>query len=122
MLIGDTVVDHNVQSGYVEIQGATMYSISYGPVAVWVAGVCGWFEISPSPQFEETYNQMREAIGLYYEILEVFELHKAELKDYQKTEKSKKKRMREPTVDLDEVLFKVRALISLPEYNNLTVF
>ncbi|OIW29944.1 hypothetical protein CONLIGDRAFT_714399 [Coniochaeta ligniaria NRRL 30616] len=99
------LVNPDVNSGYIEIQGATMYSISYGPLAVWVGGGCGWFElVSPAPQFEEIYDQMREAVTLYYEILTVFESLEAELEEYRATEKNKKKRMRKPTVNLDEVL------------------
>lgn len=103
-----TVVNPNVYSGYVEIHGASLYSISYGPLAVWVGGRCGWFElVSPSPQFEQIFAQMREAVTLYYEILTVFESLEAELEEYRATPKNKRKRMRVPTVNLDEVLLKV---------------
>jgi hypothetical protein len=102
------VVDPDVHSGYIEIQGATMYSISYGPLAVWVGGRCGWFElVSPSLKFEEIYNQMREAVTLYYEILTVFESLEAELEEYRGTAKNKRKRIKAPSVNLDEVLLKV---------------
>jgi hypothetical protein len=102
------VLDPNVTSGYIEIPTSTSYSISWGPLAVWVSGERGWYEIgSPSPQFAQIYTQMREAITLYYELLEVFEDLNADLEDYYAAPKNKRKRMQIPTVSLDDVLLKV---------------
>lgn len=114
MLTVGTVVDPDVTSGYIEIQNSTMYSISYGPLAVWVSGACGWFElVSPSPQFAEIHNQMREAVTLYYEILDVFAVLEAKLEEYHAAPKNKRKRMQKPTVTLDEVLLKVGNILNL---------
>ena len=101
------VVNPGVQSEYIEIPGSATYSIGYGALGIWVSGVCGWYEISPSPQFQDTYDQMCEAVVLYYEIMEAFEAHYAELSEYKATPKSTRKRMREPSIDLDQVLLKV---------------
>jgi len=103
------VLDPEVTSGYIEITNSTLYSISYGPLAVWVSGERGWFElVSPSPQFAEIHMQIREAVTLYYEILEVFEDLEDDLEDYHAAPKQKRKRMQKPTVSLDEVLLKAR--------------
>lgn len=103
------VVDPNIASGYIEIHNSTMYSISYGPLAIWVSGQCGWFEIgSPSPKFAEICSQMREAVTLYYEILQVFEDLEADLEEYHNAPERERKRMQKPTVTLDELLLKVR--------------
>jgi hypothetical protein len=102
------VLDPTVTSGYIEIPNSTMYSISWGPLAIWVNGERGWFEIcSPSPQFAEIFKQMQEAITLYYAILESFEDLKVDWEEYHAAPKNKRKRMQKPSVTLDDVLFKV---------------
>jgi hypothetical protein len=108
------VINPRVKSAYVEIQGSMMYSIAVDPVVVWCGGACGWYEIRPSAQFEEIYEQMREAIVLYYAILDVFEASAEALEVYRQMPKSQRKRMREPTIDLDEVLLKVDIYPRLP--------
>lgn len=127
-LTAATVVDPSIASEYIEIQNSTMYSISYGPLAVWVSGECGWFEIvSPSLKFAETYSQMREAVTLYYEIYQVFEDLEADLEGYYATPERERKRMQKPIVTLDEMLLKVENppislfhLLAACKTNNIT--
>ncbi|KAB5575820.1 hypothetical protein GE09DRAFT_605637 [Coniochaeta sp. 2T2.1] len=101
------LVDPRVHSGYIEIEGATLYSIGWGPLSVWVGGTSGWFELrTPSPQFEAIFAEIHEAITLYYELLTIFENSRDNMEEYQQV-KGRKKRVKEPApLDLDTVLLK----------------
>ena len=100
------VADPHVHSGYIQIEGATLYSIGW-PLSVWVGGRSGWFKlVTPAAQFQGIFAEIGEAITLYYEILAVFEDFRDNVEEYVKA-KSKKKRVKELTpLDLDTVLLK----------------
>lgn len=116
----DTVVNQGVQSGYfcIEIADSVMYAMDYPPV-VWISGRSGWFELKPSRQYEEMYSQMCEAITLYYEIRAVFQSYEASVADYRRKPKSERKRIREPTINLDDVLLEVDTPPIFPVYLSL---
>ncbi|KAK4189624.1 hypothetical protein QBC35DRAFT_379721 [Podospora australis] len=60
------------KSGNIEVTGSNLYAISDVPVALWVSGPCGWFEIQPSRRFQAMYDQVLEAVNLYYGVFSVY--------------------------------------------------
>ncbi len=72
-LRASTVVQQNVASGYIEISHSDQYSISDEPVALWVSGAAGWFEIRPSTKYWPIYSQVHSAIDLYYSAFVAYE-------------------------------------------------
>ncbi|KAK4151804.1 hypothetical protein C8A00DRAFT_45036 [Chaetomidium leptoderma] len=73
----DNLVRPSVKSAYIEIAHSDRYSIGEGPLGVvlWVSGAAGWFEIQPSVKYQPMYDQIREAITLYYSAFEVYEAY-----------------------------------------------
>lgn len=84
----------------IEICQSERYSIGYDPLTLWVSGAAGWFEIVPSPKYEAMYSQIREAVTLYYEVLDVYDKHQNALRAKKKSKKS----LAAPT--LDDIFFK----------------
>lgn len=93
-----TVVKPSLRSAYIEIQYSTQYSVGDGPIALWVSGAAGWYELQPSVKYQPMYDRIREAMILYYSALEVYAEHAEE-------HARKKKGSRLPQPDLDEVFF-----------------
>lgn len=85
---------------HIEISRSERYSIGYDPNTLWVSGASGWFEIIPSRKYETMYNEVMEAITLYYGIMGPYEEHKRLLK---KADKKKRKDAKPPS--LDEIFF-----------------
>jgi hypothetical protein len=77
LLIIWPVIRPSVRSGHIEITRSYLYSIGDGPLALWVSGVAGWFEIKPSAKYQRMYDQVVEAMTLYYS---AFEVHEAYIK------------------------------------------
>ncbi|KAL2016698.1 hypothetical protein VTK56DRAFT_3161 [Thermocarpiscus australiensis] len=69
------LVRPSLKSAYIEIPHSDRYSIGDGPLALWVSGASGWFEIRPSLEYMPMYNQIREAITLYYGVFDVYEAY-----------------------------------------------
>lgn len=60
----------------VEIRHCLLYSVGEtedGSPQIWVSGRAGWFEISPSPAYQATYDIMCQATTLYYSIMDTIE-------------------------------------------------
>lgn len=70
-----------------EIPHSERYSIGFGPLTLWVSGVAGWFEIRPSFKYQRMYDQIQEAILLYYSALEVYENHTKACNGKKKTQR-----------------------------------
>ncbi|KAJ4302267.1 hypothetical protein N0V88_002404 [Collariella sp. IMI 366227] len=92
------LVKPSLRSAYIEIQYSTQYSVGDGPIALWVSGAAGWYELQPSVKYQPMYDQILEAMTLYYSALEVYAGHAEE-------HARKKKGSRPPQPDLDEVFF-----------------
>lgn len=90
------MVRPSLKSAHIEIAHSDRYSIGYGPIALWVSGASGWFEIRPSPKYEPMYSQIREAITLYYGVFDAYEAY----------ESTKKRQRRAPPPTLDQVFLK----------------
>ena len=41
---------------------------------MWVSGEAGWFEIHPHEKYATVYNEMCDAISLYYKVMQVYEI------------------------------------------------
>ncbi|AEO56936.1 hypothetical protein MYCTH_2302469 [Thermothelomyces thermophilus ATCC 42464] len=93
------LVRSSVRAAYIEIPRSDRYSIGDGPLVLWVSGAAGWFEIRPSARYLPMYEQVREAITLYYSAFEVYEA-------YAQACGGKKKSRRPPPPSLDEVFLK----------------
>ncbi|KAK3308042.1 uncharacterized protein B0T15DRAFT_508558 [Chaetomium strumarium] len=93
------LVRSSVKSGYIEIPHSEEYSISDGPLAFWVTGASGFFEIRPSRIYQPMYDQMIEAITLYYSALEVYD-------EYEKQCGQKKKRNWPSPPTLDDIFLR----------------
>ncbi|KAK4225490.1 hypothetical protein QBC38DRAFT_263439 [Podospora fimiseda] len=85
------LVNRNIKTALIEVENCTKYSMGDDPVAFWVSGPCGWYEIRPSVKYQRVYNEILEAINLYYGIFVAYE-------KYEKTRK-KKKKTNPPTLD-----------------------
>ncbi|KAK4104680.1 hypothetical protein N658DRAFT_513515 [Parathielavia hyrcaniae] len=92
------LVHPSVKTGYIEIPKSSQYSIGDGPLSFWVSGDTGWFEIKPSAKYQRMYEQVMEAITLYYS---AFEVEEAYIQPYKK-----KKKGRVPPPPLDSVFLK----------------
>lgn len=100
-MIARLVVRSSLKSAHVEVQGSTRYSIGIGPYpVVWASGEAGWFEIRPARRYEATYNQMCQAISLYYAVMDVYD-------EIWATKGKGKRRQELAKVKIDDVLFKV---------------
>ena len=86
---------------HVELSPTHSYSIGFGPCCIWASGGAGWFEINPSPKYQAMYDEMCEAIHLYYTVMDVYENAK------KKQAKPGKKQKGVASVPIDEVLLKV---------------
>jgi len=84
------------------VLGSARYAIGYGPASLWVSGEAGWYEIRPSVKYEPMYNEILEAINLYYGIMEVLEDHN-QLVATRKRKRSKTL----PPLTIDQTLFNV---------------
>ncbi|KAK4245850.1 hypothetical protein C7999DRAFT_15995 [Corynascus novoguineensis] len=93
------LVRSNVKAAHIEIPHSERYSIGDGPLVLWVSGAAGWFEIRPSSRYQPMYDQVREAITLYYSAFEVYEA-------YVRVYGNKKKSRRPPPPSLDEIFLK----------------
>ncbi|KAL2162625.1 hypothetical protein VTH06DRAFT_6461 [Thermothelomyces fergusii] len=93
------LVRSSVRTARIEIPRSDRYSIGDGPLVLWVSGAAGWFEIRPSARYQPMYEQVREAITLYYSAFEVYEA-------YAQAWGGKKKSRRPPPPTLDDVFLK----------------
>lgn len=84
---------------YIQILDCQGFSIGSGPITVWASGQSGWFEIRPSEAYQAMYNNMTEAITLYYFLTELYEDLKA-----------RAQRGSHKSLSIDKILFKVRAM------------
>lgn len=67
----------------IEIRHCLLYSVGEtedGSPQIWVSGSAGWFELSPCPAYQATYDTMCQATTLYYSIMDIVEDMKTELK------------------------------------------
>ncbi|KAK0636216.1 hypothetical protein B0T17DRAFT_482119 [Bombardia bombarda] len=80
------------KSPYIEIIGSDRYSIGFLPVTLWISGSAGWYEVVPAANYQPMYSQIREAITLYYGVMELYE-------EYQKKKKKKSKKGKVPSVE-----------------------
>jgi hypothetical protein len=97
LLIICPVVRPSVKTGYIEIAPSSLYSIGDGPLALWVSGASGWFEIKPSAKYQRMYDEVVEAMTLYYS---AFEVHHAYMKA------CRRKGRKPPPPPLDKVFLK----------------
>ncbi|KAK3897556.1 hypothetical protein C8A05DRAFT_38890 [Staphylotrichum tortipilum] len=88
------LVQQTVSSGYIEISHSDQYSISDEPVALWVSGAAGWFEIKPSTKYWPVYSQVHSAIDLYYSAYVAYETYNEACEG-----KPKAQRPKPPTFD-----------------------
>lgn len=88
-----------MRSAHIEISQSQRYSFGDGPLTLWVSGAAGWFEIRPSLQYQAMFGQIREAVTLYYGVLDVYEA-------YNSACGAKKKAKRPPPPTLDQIFFK----------------
>ncbi|KAJ4145813.1 hypothetical protein LMH87_004646 [Akanthomyces muscarius] len=67
----------------IEIRHCLLYSVGEtedGSPQIWVSGRAGWFELSPCPAYQATYDTMCQATTLYYSIMDIVEDMKTEPK------------------------------------------
>ncbi len=88
-----------LESASIEIPLSDHYSIGDGPVTLWVSGASGWFEIRPSAQYQAMYDQVREAIVVYYCAFVAYEEHN-------KACLGKKKARKPPPPTFDDIYLK----------------
>ncbi|KAH6641613.1 hypothetical protein F5144DRAFT_643045 [Chaetomium tenue] len=98
------LVRSSVRTAHIEIPHSERYSIGDGPLVLWVSGPAGWFEIRPSTTYQRMYDQVREAITLYYSAFEVYETYVAACASKKKT-----RRPRPPSLDDIFLKYAVRA-------------
>ncbi|SPJ84100.1 uncharacterized protein FTOL_10616 [Fusarium torulosum] len=58
-----------------EVKKCSMYWIgenAQGAPIIWVQGTCAFYEITPSPAYAPMYKKMREAVLLYYRLLDIY--------------------------------------------------
>ncbi|AEO63448.1 uncharacterized protein THITE_2108723 [Thermothielavioides terrestris NRRL 8126] len=98
------LVQRGVRAAYIEIPYSDRYSIGDGPLVLWVSGAAGWFEIRPSARYQAMYDQIREAITLYYAAFEVYD-------EYNELRRARKKgqKLSPPTLDQIFLKYAVRA-------------
>ena len=63
------VLDPTYRSKRVLIDNVTHYAYGQhqnGEVGIWVAGLAGWFSITPAKGYKPMFNEMVEAIDLLY--------------------------------------------------------
>ncbi|KAI6766381.1 hypothetical protein HG530_007451 [Fusarium avenaceum] len=81
---GTLMIDHDQKhhlitrvgsSTPLEVKKCDMYSIGENaqnvPI-IWVQGTCAFYEITPSPAYAPIYKKMREAVLLYYRLLDIY--------------------------------------------------
>lgn len=98
------VVNEKVTSGYIEISHSDQYSISDEPVALWVSGAAGWFEIRPSTKYWPIYSQVYSAIDFYYSAFVAYETYEEACRG-----KPKSQRPKPPTIDDIYLKYAVRS-------------
>jgi hypothetical protein len=103
------VIRPNLKSAYIEIQKSLSYSIGYGPYpVVWISGAAGWFEISPAPRYRKIYDEMCDAVTLYYKVMDAYEPYNKAKLDYETATAKRRRKMKPPgPVTLDQVFLKV---------------
>ncbi|OAR03791.1 hypothetical protein LLEC1_04660 [Akanthomyces lecanii] len=72
----------------IEIRHCLLYSVGEtedGSPQIWVSGRAGWFELSPCPAYQATYDTMCQATTLYYSIMDIVEDMKTEPKRAKKS-------------------------------------
>ncbi|RKU41870.1 hypothetical protein DL546_002523 [Coniochaeta pulveracea] len=92
------------KSVYIEVKTSWKYSFDSAP-NIWVSSPCGWLQILPSPEYQETFEQACEAAALYYSFLDIHEEH---AKEFHRAAMAKKKRQQTnalPRLTLDQILF-----------------
>ena len=60
----------------IEITNVKSYaygSYADGSVEIWAAGSAGWYVVSPSRSYQPIYNEMIEAVNLYYFIIDAYQ-------------------------------------------------
>ncbi|KAJ6789030.1 hypothetical protein PWT90_07829 [Aphanocladium album] len=60
----------------IEIRHCLLYSVGEtedGSPQIWVSGRAGWFELSPCPAYQSTYDSMCQATTLYYSMMDIIE-------------------------------------------------
>lgn len=78
-----------------------------------MSGAAGWFEIVPATNYEGVYCDIRQAITLYYEIMDICKAEETYVEEYANASKGKKKKMKPPkSPSLDTLFLKVRVCIS----------
>ncbi|KAK3995093.1 hypothetical protein QBC44DRAFT_378911 [Cladorrhinum sp. PSN332] len=87
------LVSRSVKSALIEVENCWKYSMGDDPIAFWVSGPCGWYEIRPSAKYQLIYKEIMEAINLYYGIFVAYEKHKKARK------RRKGKKLDPPTLD-----------------------
>ncbi|EMC98270.1 hypothetical protein BAUCODRAFT_146825 [Baudoinia panamericana UAMH 10762] len=73
----DTVLQHGVTSRVVpvEITGVKFFAygqLDNGTIVLWAAGRAGWYAISPSRAYKETYDRMLEAVRMLYFVADAY--------------------------------------------------
>ena len=102
------VVKTGVKSAYIEIRASHSYSIGYGPYAVvWISGEAGWFEINPSPRYKPVYDTICDAITLYYQLIDIYNIQTRTGMGNRERRKLFKK------LDLNEVFYQVGPAVRL---------
>lgn len=49
-----------------ELDDVSTFAVESSPANIWAAGKAGWYEIQPAPEYEATYNDMKEGINIFY--------------------------------------------------------
>ncbi|KAJ3495192.1 hypothetical protein NLG97_g3570 [Lecanicillium saksenae] len=60
----------------IEIRHCLLYSVGEtedGSPQIWVSGRAGWFELSPCPAYQSTYDSMCQATTLYYGLMDIIQ-------------------------------------------------
>jgi len=57
---------------YIQFQTSS-FSIGAGPITLWAIGEFKYFEIRPSRRYKDMYRHMTEAIGIYFDLTDVYE-------------------------------------------------
>lgn len=109
-------VRHKVQGPIpIEIPDNTTYAIglSVGDdrPCIWLAGLGGWYEIQPAPVYQKSYNEICQAIALFYSIVTTLE-RVAEEQDSPKYKTSKKRKKEGYPLDddMNRILYEVGTL------------
>jgi hypothetical protein len=90
------VVSKKYNGQYIEVSNCQGFSIGSGPITLWAMGSSGWLEIQPSEIYKKTYNRMRDAISIFYFVMDLYEKMKEAAK-----------RGRKKSLSIDQILLKV---------------